>query len=100
MAVCEAITTFNDGAKSCENLHHQLNVECCYSEKKALSIQNNIRLKNAEIKVTKKVRDQRWKLRQIRKGKKVEDTLYMPGGFSKEALPDNVPCKSLNKNST
>ena len=45
LAVCEAITTFNDGTKCRENLHHQLNVECCYSAKKALSIQNNIRLR-------------------------------------------------------
>ena len=70
LAVSEAMTAFNDGAKSREDLLSKLNLECGVSAKKVLSVQSKIRLRNAKIKSTEKCRKRRQALRQMRKGKK------------------------------
>ena len=91
LAVSEAVTSFNDGAKSREDLLVKLNLECGVSAKKVLSIQNKLRLQNAKIKSTEKCRKRRQALRQLRKGKKITDASYIAGGFSKSVVPDTLP---------
>ena len=88
LAVCEAVTTFNDGAKARQSLLEGLELDCGRASKKLLHIQNKVRLQNSRIKVTEKYRKQRQKLHQIRKGKWKDVTCYIPGGFSTKLVPD------------
>ena len=95
LAVSEAVTAFNDGAKSREDLLSKLNLECGVSAKKVLSVQNKIRLRNAKIKSTEKCRKRRQALRQMRKGKKNPDESYIAGGFSRSVIPDTIPVNTV-----
>ena len=92
LAACEAITSFNDGAKSRESLLRMLtNFECSAGSKKVLALQNKIRLQNARIKSSETHKKHRQRLRQIRKGEKlVDNDCYVPGGFSNRLEPDKV----------
>ena len=52
IAVCEATTTFNDGARSMKTLFQKLNLSCGHNTTKALSLRNNIRLRNSRLKAS------------------------------------------------
>ena len=91
IAVCEAITAFNDGARSTKTLFEKLKLECGHNTIKALNVRNNIRLRNSRYKVSEKYQKQRQKLRAKRKNKGNDDTSYIPGAFSSNITPDTMP---------
>ena len=94
IAVCEAITAFNDGARSTKTLFEKLKLAFGQNASKALNVRNNIRLRNSRYKVSEKYQKQRQKLRAKRKNKGYDDTSYMPGAFSSNITPDNLPPKA------
>ena len=63
IAVCEAITQFNDGARSTQSLFEKLKISCGLNTAKALNFTNKKRLQNSRLKVSSKYRIQRQKLR-------------------------------------
>ena len=89
LGVCEAITTFNDGAKSQKNVYELLNIKCGPNMLKGLQMQNKIRLQNSRLKVTEKYRSRRQKLRSLRKSK-ISNKSYISGAFSRNIEPDNI----------
>ena len=89
LGLCEAITTFNDGAKSQKNLYELLNIKCGPNMLKGLQMQNKIRLQNSRLKVTEKYRSRRQKLRSLRKSK-ISNKSYISGAFSRNIEPDNI----------
>ena len=91
IAVCEAITAFNDGARSTKTLFKKLKLACGQNTSKALNVRNNIHLRNSRYKVSEKYQKQRQKLR-ANKGN--DDTSHMPGAFSSNVTPDNLPPKA------
>ena len=58
LAVCDAITLFNDSTRSRQRLLDKLKVVCAQGSKKVLAIQNKVWLQNASIKITEKYRKQ------------------------------------------
>ena len=89
LAVCEAITAFNDGAISTQGLFEKLNITCGVNTSKALKLTNDIRLRNSRLKVTLKYRMQRQKVRSRRKNAGKDDTSYMSGAYSSNIRPDS-----------
>ena len=100
IAVCEAITTFNDGARSTQSLFEKLNLSCGMNTVKALNFVNKKRLQNAQLKVSSKYRIQRQKLRSRRKNKGKDDMSYIPGAFSSRITPDVTYTKVQAKKNT
>ena len=94
LAVSEAVTAFNDGAKSHEDLLSKLDLDCGVSAKKVSSVQNKIGLRNAKIKSTEKCSKRRQALRQMRKDKKTDES-YIAEGFSKSVIPDIIPVNTV-----
>ena len=88
IAVCEAITQFNDGARSTQSLFEKLKISCGLNTAKALNFTNKKRLQNSRLKVSSKYRIQRQKLQSRRKNKGKDDTSYIPGAFSSHITPD------------
>ena len=80
IAVCEAITTFNDGAQSTKTLFEKLRLACGHNTTKALNVKNNIRLRNSRYKVSEKYQKQQQKLRAKHENKGNDDNLYILGG--------------------
>ena len=68
----------------------KLNLTICPNINKALQMQNKIRLQNSHLKVTGKYRNQRQKLRSLRKNKGKVDQSYMAGSYSKSIVPDSI----------
>ena len=52
IAVCEAITAFNDGTRSTKTLFEKLKLACGQNTTTALNVRNNIRLRNSRYKVS------------------------------------------------
>ena len=93
LAVCESITSFNDGARGKKQLMERLKLIYRPNSGKALQLQNKFRLRNSRLKVTQKYRNRRQQLRSLRKIKGKDDKSYMAGSYSLDIIPDSgVPC--------
>ena len=89
-AVCEAITAFNDGARSTKTLFQKLNLSSGHNTIKALNLRNNIRLRNSRLKKSGKYKKQGQRLLSHHKNKSKDDSSYIPGGFSSHVTPDTL----------
>ena len=90
IAVCQAITAFNDETRSTKTLFQKLNSPCGHNTAKALSLRNNIRFRNSRLKVSEKYKKQRQKLWLHHKNKGKGDSSYIPGAFSSHVTPDTL----------
>ena len=75
IAACDAITKFNDRARSTKSLFEKLNLKCGTNTSHALNFENKLRLQNSALKATTKYRIQRQKLRSQQNNKGKDDTL-------------------------
>ena len=89
MSVCDAIAQFNEGAKGRKRLYKQLNLDTSYNAFQGLQKQDQVRLRQAAVKISEKYKCRRQALRVEQKGSKSKkDKSYIPGAFTNKSTPD------------
>ena len=87
IAVCETVAVYNTGAASKAMVMTMCGITPGENSMRALRKQDRVRALTAAKQVTLKYKDQRRKLRAMRKSKGDKNS-YLPGGFSLSSQPD------------
>ena len=91
IAACLSVGNFNIGASAIADVMKALKINCGQQTSRYLRKMDNIRLKDAAIKVSNKYRNRRKQLRAIKKRRlDFKEKSYLSGAFGLCAQPENI----------